>query len=93
MKLIDTLTNFFFHSREQTKDQTPQGICSLCWGYESYDGKIREFFEDKQIDINNHKKRYMIIQDFLANHIDGPKLKRAHTKECNECKDNKLVYK
>jgi len=30
----------------------------------------------------------MIIQDFLANHIDGPKLKKAHTKECNECQNN-----
>lgn len=88
MKLIDILTDFFSHSKEQTKDKTPEGVCSLCWGYEKYDGKIRELFEDKQIDVNNHRAKYMIIQDFLANHIDGSKLKKAHTKECNECQNN-----
>lgn len=87
MKLIEILTDYFSHSVEKTVDKTPNGICALCWGRERYDGKIRELFEDKQIDVNNHRARYMLIQDFLANHIEGPKLKQAYTKDCDECKN------
>jgi len=69
MKLIEILTDYFSHPAEKTVDKTPNGICALCWGYERYDGKIREMFKDKQIDVNNHRARYMLIQEFLANQV------------------------
>ncbi len=42
---------------------------------------------DRQIDINNHKESYMVIEDFVKHHIDGIKLKKAITSDCPNCND------
>lgn len=36
---------------EETKYEAPEGVCALCWGFQEYDGKIRQLFKDKQIDV------------------------------------------
>lgn len=85
MNLLDTITDFFSYTEEQTKNKAPEGLCSLCWGYEEYDGKIRKLFKDKQIDVNNHKVRYMLLQEFLIDHIDGQRLREAQTTTTKKC--------
>jgi len=85
MNLINTLVDFFKKPHEQTKDKTPEGLCPVCWGYNEYDGKIRKVLKDKQIDVNNHKDSYMLIQDFVVNHIDGIKQKKGKVTSCPTC--------
>lgn len=91
MDIMETLTAFFQKPEEETKDKAPEGICSLCWGYQEYDGKIRTLLKDKQIDVNNHKDRYTLINDFVVNHIDGIKLKESLIEPCEDCGSIKQV--
>jgi hypothetical protein len=86
---VDITTNIIHYFKNQEKERgalSPKGTCSLCWGRQEYDGKIRTLLKDKQIDVNNHKDSYMIIQDFIKNNIDGIKLKEGKVTECPECK-------
>jgi hypothetical protein len=85
MDIIDNIVDYFKNKGENNEDPSPKGTCSVCWGYQQYDGKIRELLEDKQIDINNHKDTYMIIQEFMKEHVEGVKLKEGVVTECPNC--------
>ena len=89
MDIIDNIVSYFSAKSDKDKASSPEGTCPVCWGYQEYDGKIRKLFDDKQIDINNHKDSYMIIQDFMKNHIDGVKLKEGEVTDCPHCSDKK----
>lgn len=91
MYIVDQLVSFFQKPEEETKGNSPQGLCPVCWGYQEYDGKIRKLFKDKQIDVNNHRDSYMLLQDFVVNHIKGIKLKDSVTESCPDCgSENKI---
>lgn len=85
MDLIESILNFFKHPEDETKGKAPEGICAMCWGYQGYDGKIRTLFKDKQIDVNNHKDSYMLVQDFVKKNIDGIRLKGDSVESCPYC--------
>jgi hypothetical protein len=85
MDLTESILNFFKQPEDDTKGKAPEGICALCWGYQGYDGKIRTLFKDKQIDVNNHKDSYMLVQDFVKKHIDGVRLKGDLVESCPYC--------
>lgn len=85
MDIIDNITNYFKDENKDKEASSPEGTCPICWGQQNYDGKIREIFEDRQIDVNNHKDSYMVIQDFVKQNIDGVKLKEGKTKDCPTC--------
>jgi hypothetical protein len=86
MNLIDNIIHFFNQPEAETKGKTPKGICPSCWGYQEYDNKFRELFRDKQIDVNNHKENYMVIQDFVIRNIEGIHLKEGEIKYvCPTC--------
>jgi hypothetical protein len=85
MDLIESILNFFKQPEEETKDNAPEGICAMCWGYQGYDGKIRTLFKDKQIDVNNHKDSYMLVQEFVKKNIDGMRLKSDVVESCPYC--------
>lgn len=87
VKLIDQLVKFFERSEEETKADVPEGMCPVCWGYQEYDHKIRKLFIDKQIDVKNHKSSYLVIEEFLINHIDGIKLREGKIEKCPSCGD------
>ena len=85
--MIETLINFFKKPATETKDQTPEGMCPNCWGSQEFDGIIREMYEDKQIDVNNHKANHAFIQDFVVNRINGIQLKKGNNSmECPSCR-------
>ncbi|MGM1054854.1 MAG: hypothetical protein ACQEWG_03095 [Bacteroidota bacterium] len=89
MDIIDNITQYFKNqdNKENNKEKisSPDGTCPICWGHQNYDGKIRDLLEDRQIDINNHKDSYMMIQDFMKHNIDGVKLKEGITTDCPTC--------
>ncbi len=87
MNLIDTLLAFFGKSKEETAGQTPDGLCPNCWGKQEYDNVIRELYDDKQIDVNNHKAHYAFVQDFIVNRVNGIRLIKGNdSSECPTCR-------
>ena len=85
--MIETLISFFKQSSKETKNKVPEGLCPNCWGEQEYDKQIREMYEDKQIDVNNHSANYAFVQDFLVNHIEGIRLKKGNSGyECPTCR-------
>ena len=46
MDLIQSLTDFFKRPKDETKGETPEGLCPNCWGQQQYDGKFRELVEE-----------------------------------------------
>jgi len=91
MDLIENIIHYFKHGGKEKEKTSPLGTCPICWGYQQYDDKIRNLLKDRQVDINNHKDSYMLIQDFMKHNIDGVQLKEAVISDCPNClnKDNK----
>ncbi|MGO3183220.1 MAG: hypothetical protein ACTIJ9_10340 [Aequorivita sp.] len=87
MDIVKTIVEFFKKPEEETANSAPEGVCSLCWGYQEYDGKIRELYKDKQVDVNNHKDSYMLIQGFVKEHVDGYQVKDGLVHVCPNCKE------
>ena len=85
MDIIDNITHYFTDQDHKEEASCLEGTCPVCWGHQNYDGKIRDLLEDRQIDVNNHKDSYMVIQDFMKQNIDGLQLKEGITKECPTC--------
>ena len=85
MDVVQNLIDFFKKPKHETEGKTPEGLCPVCWGYDEYDHKIREHFEDKQVDVNNHKDSYMLMQKFVKKHVDGIRLKESEVRNCSKC--------
>lgn len=85
MDLVERLIAFIKQPEEGTRDQSPEGVCPVCWGHQEYDRKIRKMHKDKQIDVNNHKASYMLVQDFVVRYINGIKLREGVEEGCPTC--------
>jgi len=85
MDIIENIIHFLKKPKEETEGKSPEGTCPVCWGYQEYDHKIRQLFDDKQIDVNGHRYNYMKIQKFMVKYIDGIHLKQGETEECPTC--------
>lgn len=89
MDIVKTIVEFFKKPETETINDSPEGVCSLCWGFQEYDGKIRELYKDKQVDVNNHKDSYMLIQGFVKEHVDGYHIKDGIVHVCPNCDELK----
>lgn len=87
MDIVKTIVEFFKKPEEETVKTSPEGVCNLCWGFQEYDGKIRKLFKDKQVDVNNNKDSYMLIQAFVKEYMDGYKLKDGVVHVCPDCSE------
>mgnify|MGYP003119402593 CR=1 FL=1 len=85
MDIYTKIIEFLKKPKEETRNKAPEGLCELCWGYQEYDEKIRTILEDRQIDVNNHSYKYMRIQKFLKEQIEGIKLKEGEIHNCPTC--------
>ncbi len=84
--MIEKLVAFFKRPKEETQGNAPEGYCPNCWGSQEYDNEIREMYEDKQVDVNNHEANHAFIQDFVVTHLNGIHLKKGDTSfECPTC--------
>lgn len=84
--IIDNIIHYFQGVNNKAEVEiSPVGTCPICWGYQEYDQKIRTLLKDKQIDVNNHKDSYMLIQEFMKLHIDGITLEEGIVKDCPKC--------
>lgn len=84
-KLVNKIVDYFKKPKAETEGTAPEGVCNLCWGIQEYDGKIREIYKDKQIDVNNKQDSYMLIQKFVKDHVDGYQLKEGEIHVCPDC--------
>ena len=50
-----------------------------------YFNKIRKLFEDKQIDVSNHKNKFTFMRQFVKNHISGIHLVEGEVEVCPSC--------
>ena len=81
------LIHFFKQSAVETQGKIPEGLCPNYWGEQEYDNMIRELYDDKQIDVNNHKVNYAFIQDFVVTRLEGIKLIKGNNSfECPTCR-------
>lgn len=87
MNFIQKLVEYFKQPEEETADKTPDGVCSLCWGYQKYDGKIRDVLTDRQVAVNNNKTSYMRIEKFVKENIDGYHIKEGVVHVCPDCEE------
>lgn len=87
MNIINRIVEYFKKPKEETVDEAPEGVCNLCWGYQEYDGKLRELYKDKQVDVNNHKDSYMLVQKFVKENIDGYNIKDGIVHVCPDCSE------
>ncbi len=85
MDFSKNLLDYFKKPKEETENQAPEGVCPLCWGYQQYDHKIRNLFEDDQIDVNHHKKKYTLIRRFVKEYVDGIRLLKGEDEVCPTC--------
>lgn len=83
--LMDNTARSINNQDNNEEEPSPKGTCPMCWGHQQYDGKIRTVLKDKQIDVNNHKDSYMLIQEFMTQNIDGTKLKEGIVMDCPNC--------
>ncbi len=66
--------------------------CPFCWGYQTYDQKIRMMPKEKQIDVKNHKDKYVKVGKFMVEHVDGFKNKRRIVERCPKCGGKHIKY-
>ncbi|AFL79653.1 hypothetical protein Aeqsu_0124 [Aequorivita sublithincola DSM 14238] len=66
--------------------------CPFCWGYQEYDDKTRLLTKDKQIDVKNHKDKYVKVGKFMVEHVDGFKNKKRIVERCSKCGGKHIKY-
>lgn len=85
MDMVDNILDHLKTNRETDAKAVPEGLCPVCWGYQQYDGKIRQLFQDKQVDVNNHHESYTLIQQFVKQHLDSITLRKGEVHSCPSC--------
>lgn len=66
--------------------ERPEGFCPNCWGYQEYEGKVKDAIIDAQIDINNKQKIQSFIQAFATKYLSGIRLlKKQDGYYCRKC--------
>ncbi|MBL4593145.1 MAG: hypothetical protein JKX68_04920 [Flavobacteriales bacterium] len=76
--MIRAVIKFIRKSSFQIIKQPLDEVCLPCWGYQEYDGTVRDLHWDKQIDVNNGISKHTFIQHFVVTHLQGIKLKRGN---------------
>lgn len=84
---IESLMSFFKKSPQETKNESPDGLCANCWGEQEYDNVIRNMYKDKQIQVNNHEAHYSFVQEFVVERLNGIHLvNKNNSNECPTCR-------
>lgn len=93
MDIVKSILDYFEKHEHASSETAPEGLCPVCWGYQQYDEKIRSLFKEKQIDVNNHQAKYLIVQDFLKKHIEGIHIRQGKVESCPQCSNQKRIIK
>ena len=89
MSLFDTLSAYF--SSEKPADP-PAGLCINCWGYEEWDGKIRDLAAEKQVELRDSQERENFIGKVVVQAVEGITLAQGkHGTYCKTCKAREIA--
>ncbi|MDB2556262.1 hypothetical protein N9X55_05950 [Flavobacteriaceae bacterium] len=88
--MTETLTSFLKKLVKEAKNEVLEGVCPNFWRSQEYNHEIRDFYKDKQIDVNNHEANHGFIQKFVVTHIDVIRLKKGNSS--SECPKYKAKY-
>lgn len=66
--------------------------CPFCWGYQEYGAETRTMGYDKQIDVKNHRDKYVKVGKFMVEHVDGFKNKKRIVERCPKCGGKRIKY-
>ena len=88
MSIIDSIVNYF--REKKAKVDVPEGYCPNCWGYQEYEGKLRDTLHNEHIDLNNLKEKRGWIQEHVIKNFDGIKLEESE--DLFTCPNCKLTY-
>lgn len=91
MDIAKSILDYFEKHEHSLPETAPEGFCPVCWGYQQYAGKIGSLFKEKQIDVNNHQAKYLIVQDFLKKHIEGIHIRQGKVESCPQCSNQKEI--
>lgn len=48
--------------------------------------------KDKQIDVKNHRDKYVKVGKFMVEHVDGFKNKKRIVERCHKCGGKRIKY-
>ncbi|WP_310994006.1 hypothetical protein [Aequorivita marina] len=77
----------------EISEESGEKNCPFCWGYQEYDDKTRLMRKDKEIDVKNHKDKYVKVGKFMVEHVDGFKNKKRIVERCPKCGGKRIKYK
>jgi DNA-directed RNA polymerase subunit M/transcription elongation factor TFIIS len=93
MGYIDRLLKYILKKpKEVPKEAGDEKNCPFCWGYQQYDKEIRLMSNDKQLDVKNHRDKYVKVGKFMVEHVDGFKNKKRIIERCPECGGKRIKY-
>ena len=89
MDIVKSLLNFI--KKKDTPEETsiPEGLCSICWGYEEYGGNFYERVKQQNLDVNSKDDHVGWINEYANKHLSGIALKRQGNGNeliCDKCK-------
>lgn len=80
MAIIADFLAYFKNAVPEEQKLSEGETCSLCWGFQAFDEKVREIPKRKDIDVKNHKDKYMKLQRFMVEHIEGVKTRKSRSR-------------
>ncbi|HZW77362.1 MAG TPA: hypothetical protein VFF21_03530 [Flavobacteriaceae bacterium] len=81
-------------STTSVKDESvSEESCPFCWGYQDYGNKHRNKGYDKQIDVKNHRDKYVKVGKFMVEHVEGFKRQKRIIERCPKCGGKRIRYK
>jgi hypothetical protein len=88
MDIVKSLLNFL--KKKDTPEETPipEGLCSICWGYEEYGGNFHKRVTHQNLDINSTDEHVGWINDYANKHLSGIALRRQGDGDeltCDSC--------
>lgn len=93
MSFLRNLFGFFQKKPEKKPEKAVDSeTCAFCWGYQEYDSQTRVMGHDKQIDVKNHKDKYVKVGKFMVEHVDGFKNKKRIMERCPKCGGKRIKY-
>ncbi len=83
-----------FKKTEPKKKKEPIELkeCPFCWGYQEFGNMERIMPKDKQIDVKNHRDKYVKVGKFMVEHVDGFKNKKRIVERCPKCGGKRIKY-
>lgn len=82
-----------FKTKKVTVSVESPKDCPFCWGYQEYGTTTRIMAQDKQIDVKNHRDKYVKVGKFMVEHVDGFKNKKGIVERCPKCGGKRIRFK